>query len=178
MEARQLYADLAAEQKQSLTSPGAREVFTELCEAGCLQLVLAAIVALLRYSSHLQVFWTEMAGRPDNREKTTRILESAAETLENLFGSVIALENDGKGTEFIKIGRLPFSRVVSELRFYIKFINIANLLRADTEIRSPAELAKHLLTSYVRALTGDFHDRCVSGVIGKLTGSPYYSEEA
>ena len=42
-----LYGELAAEQKQSLTSPGAREDFTELCEAGCLQLALAAIVSFI-----------------------------------------------------------------------------------------------------------------------------------
>ena len=37
------FMDLAEEQKQELTSPGAREDFIELCEAGCLQLVLAGI---------------------------------------------------------------------------------------------------------------------------------------
>jgi hypothetical protein len=45
---------------------------------------------LLRYAPRLEAFWTEMVGRPDNREKATRTLESAARTLENLFGAVIA----------------------------------------------------------------------------------------
>jgi hypothetical protein len=45
--------DLAEEQKQELTSPGAGEDFIELC-AGCLKLVLAGIFALFRYSSLLE----------------------------------------------------------------------------------------------------------------------------
>jgi hypothetical protein len=56
----QFYEDLAAEEKQRLKSPGAREDFTELCEDGCLQLVLAAIVALFRFSPRLENLWTEM----------------------------------------------------------------------------------------------------------------------
>jgi hypothetical protein len=63
------YTDLAEAEKQTLTSPGAREDFTELCETACLQPVLATIVALLRYSPLLERFWTEMVGRPDNREQ-------------------------------------------------------------------------------------------------------------
>ena len=71
----QLYADLAAEQKQALTSPGAREDFTELCTDGCFQITLAALVVLLRYSPQLESYWAELVGRPENREKSARNLE-------------------------------------------------------------------------------------------------------
>ena len=117
--------DLAEKEKQKLASPGAREDFVELCKAGCFQPVLAGIVILLRYAPLLEAFWTEMVGRPDNREKTIRTLESASQTLENLFGGVIASEKEGKSNELEKIGRLPFSRVVRELRFHTRLINFA-----------------------------------------------------
>jgi hypothetical protein len=172
------YRDLAEEQKQSLTSPGAREDFTELCEAGCFQLVLAAIVALLRYSPQLEGFWTEMVGHPENREKDMRALENTAQTLENIFSGVIATENEGKNVEFAKIGQLPVSRVVSELRLYIRFINFASSISADTETQSPMELSKYLLCSYVRVMTGRFHDRSVSGLVGEASVSPEYNEVA
>ncbi len=172
------YTDLAEEQKQKLTSPGAREDFTELCDAGCFQLVLAGIVALLRYSPLLEGFWTEMVGHPENREKATRALENAAQTLENLFSGVIATENEGKNVEFAKIGRLPVSRVVSELRIYIRFINFASSMSVDTETRSPMELSKYLLSSYVRVMTGRFHDRSVSGLVGEAFSSLEYNEVA
>lgn len=173
-----LYTDLAEEQKQRLASPGAREDFTELCEAGCLQLVLAGIVTLLRYSPLLEGFWAEMVGHPENREKATRALENTAQTLEKLFNSVIASENEGKNVEFAKIGRLPVSHVVSELRFYIKWFNFASSISADTETRSPSELSKYLLSSYVRVMTGRFHDRSVSGLVGEASVSPEYNEVA
>jgi hypothetical protein len=44
----QFFAEWATEQEQGLTSPGAREDFAELRKDGCLPLVLAAMVALLR----------------------------------------------------------------------------------------------------------------------------------
>jgi hypothetical protein len=174
----QSYAAWAAEQKQRLASPGAREDFTELCDAGCFQLALAAIVTLLRYSPTLEGFWTEMVGRLDNREKATRTLQDAAQTLEGLFSSVIALEHEGKGAEFTKLGRLPVSQVTSELRFYIKFVNFAATLRAEKEVRSPIELSKYLLTSYIRKMTGRFHDRNASVLIQELFGPTNYDEVA
>jgi hypothetical protein len=74
-----VYMDLAEEEKRNLTSPGARQDFVELVEAGCFEPILAGTVMLLRYAPRLEEFWTELVGRPDNREKTNRALESAAE---------------------------------------------------------------------------------------------------
>jgi hypothetical protein len=173
-----LYMDLAEEEKQKLASPGAREDFVELCEAGCFQPILAGIVMLVRYAPRLEVFWVEMVGRPDNREKAIRTLESAAQTLENLFSGVIESENEGKSRELERIGRPPVSRVVNELRFYTRLVNSASSISAETETRSPAELAKYLLSSYVRSMTGRFHDRSVSGLAGEVSGLPEYNEVA
>jgi hypothetical protein len=173
-----LFMDLAEEEKQKLTSPGAWEDFVELCEAGCFQPILAGIVMLLRYTPRLEAFWIEMVGRPDNREKATRTLEGAAQTLENLFGAVIASENEGKKPELERIGRLPISRVVSELRVYTRLIKLASSISEETETRSPAELAKYLVSSYARIMTGRFHDRNVSGLVSEVWGLPEYNEVA
>ena len=174
----QLYAVLAREQEQRLPSPGARKDFAELCKDGCLPLALAALTTLLRYSPLLEQFWTELVGHPDNRDKVARSLENAARALENLFGNIIALEKKETNPEFAIIGRLPISLLVSELRFHIKFISFAGTLSADTETHSSVELSKYLLTSYVRQMTGRFHDRSVSGLIGEVVGPQDYSEEA
>jgi hypothetical protein len=174
----EFYADLASAQKQALTSPGAREDFTELCNNGCFQITLAALVVLLRYSPQLENCWTELVGRPDNREKSARNLEQAVETLENLFGNVIASEKQRKYGELVKIGRLPVSRVISELRLHIRFINFAGTLQEDNEIRSPVELTKYLLTSYGRRMTGRLHHRNVSSLIQEVLGLANYDDVA
>ena len=166
----QRYADLAAAQKQALTSPGAREDFTELCNDGCFQITLATVVVLLRYSSQLENYWIELVGRPDNREKSARNLELAVRTLEDLFGGIVSAEKEGENAELLQIGRVPVSRVISELGFYIRFINFAGTLQEDKEIRSPMELAKYLLTSYVRQMTGRPHHRNVSNLIQEVLG--------
>ena len=172
------YMDLAEEEKRKLTSPGAQEDFIDLCEAGCFQPVLAGIVMLLRDAPRLEHFWTELVGRPDNREKTTRTLESSAQTLENLFRGLIVSEIEGKSVELERIGRLPISRVVNELRFYTRLVKFAGTISAETEIRSPSELAKYLASSYVMSMTGRFHDRSVSGLVGEVSGAPEYNEVA
>src|SRR5215469_11728451 len=173
-----LLAEWATGQAQSLGSPGASEDFAELCKDGCLPQGLAVVVALLRYHPLLERFWTEMVGHPVNRDKASRTLENSAQTLEGLFGEIIAKEKSGENDELTKIGRLPVSRMVEELRMYIRFIHFAQTIRADTETRSPAQVAKYLLTSYVKCMTGRFHDRSVSGLVGEVLGPSDYNEVA
>lgn len=172
-----LYAAWTTELAKGLTSPGAREEFAELCETGCFPQGLAALILILRRAPLLETFWTEMVGNPSNRAKATRALEDAAQTFESLYAGARGPGTDAD-SELSKIGRIPITRIVSELRFHIKFINFAQLLAADTETHSPAELAKYLISGYVRRMTGDFHDRCVSGLIGEAISSDLYTEEA
>ena len=171
------YANWAADLAKGLTSPGAREEFAELCEDGCFPQGLAALVLILRRAPLLEKFWTEMVGNASNRANATRALEDAARTFESLYAGAIALGSDAEN-ELSKMGRIPIPRIVSELRLHIKIINFAQLLAADTETHSPAELGKYLISGYVRRMTGDFHDRCVSGLIGEVIASDTYTEEA
>lgn len=173
-----LHEEWAAEQRKQLRSPGAREDFTELCKDGCHLFALAALVALLRNSPLLEGFWKEMVGRPRNRQKAIRTLEGAAEILEKTFSELMALKKDEVTADFRKLGRLPIPELVYELRFYVRFFNFGESLSVDTETRSPAQLSKYLLTSYVYRITGHFHDRNVSGLIGEVLGPTDYTEGA
>ena len=77
----QVLKEWAVEEERSLTSPGPREEFAELCKHGCLPQGLALLIALLRSSPLLETFWVEMVGKPDKRDRTARALENAAHTL-------------------------------------------------------------------------------------------------
>jgi hypothetical protein len=119
-----------------------------------------------------------VVGQSGERDRATRALEDAANTLDNLFGTVMGREKDLLDKELMQAGRVPISRVASELRSYVKFLNFAERLSTDTETRSPVELSKYLLTSYGLRMTGRFHDRCVSGLIGEIVGPLDYNEVA
>lgn len=173
-----LYAELADQVRDELNSPGAREEFSELCHEGCLPQGLAAVVLLLRHSPFLENLWIETVGHARNRDKATHALEDAARTVEGLFGAAIAKGPQAETQLFEKMGRIPVSRVVSELRFYNRVINLSRFFREDTETRSLSELSKYFLTSYVRRMTGRFHDRCVSGLVGEIAGPSDYNEVA
>jgi hypothetical protein len=69
--------------------------------------VLAAIIALIRYSPRLEVIWAMIVGPPEKREKAKRASENAAEILEKIFG---AAEEEKDRAEFAKIGRIPPSQ--------------------------------------------------------------------
>ncbi len=173
-----LFAEWAAQEQQKLALPGAREDFAELCKHGCNPQVLAAIIALIRYSPRLEAIWAVIVGPPESRQQATRSLENAAATLEEVFGTFIAVEDEKDRAKFAKIERIPPSRMVSELRLYGRVINLAALLAVDTEAHSLGEVSKYILSSYANRTTGRFHDRNVSGLIGEIANSPEYNEVA
>ncbi len=172
------FAEWAERQGQKLASPGARTDFAELCRHGCTPQVLAAIIALFRFAPRVERLWAEMIGHPRKRQKVTRALEKAASMLEEVFGEFIAAEDESQRETFADLGRIPLSRLVSEVRFYIRFLNLAEGLAADTETRSIREVTNYLLASYVKRATGRFRDRNVSALLGELAGSVDYNEVA
>lgn len=88
--------------------------------------------------------------------------------LESLHSDVISRGEIVEAEEFSKIGRIPISRLANELRIHAKVVNLAELLKKDTEARSASEVARYLLTAYVHAMTGRFHDQSVSGLVGEI----------
>ncbi|MGH9438239.1 MAG: hypothetical protein ACRD22_10170 [Terriglobia bacterium] len=174
----QFIDESASEVEHGLHSPGGKEDFAELCEAGCLSKGLAALVFVLQRVPVFESVWTELVGDPANRVKTAASLEIAAQTLEKLYGAFIESETQTHTESFTKMGRIPISNLVSELRLHVKVINAASMLSVDTEARSLGQVARYLLTAYVKQMTGDFHDRSVSGLIAELLGSPDYNEVA
>jgi hypothetical protein len=168
----------SAVERQKLASSGARTDFDELCEAGCAPQVLALIIALLRYSPKLTGLGTVVLGDPDKREKAFRSLERASTALEEIFGETLTLEDEKVRADFLRIGRVPPSRLVSEIRFYAKLLAFAEWLPAELQLNSIVELAKYILAGYVERATGRFCDRNVSALIGDTVGPADHNEVA
>jgi hypothetical protein len=172
-----IFPEWAAELERELHSPGAREDFRELCKAGCSHNGLAALLMLLRHSPSLEGYWAKIVGHPNNRHKATHALEKAAQTLEGLYADALAAGSTEK-EEFTKIGRVPVSQIISELRMHTRLINFGKELGADTGTRSPTQFAKYFLAAYVRRMTGDFRDRGVSGLVAEILDLDGYNEVA
>jgi hypothetical protein len=162
------YAGWARKFHRSLPSPGAREDFDALCTAGCLSQGLATLLFLLRNAPIVERYWPEVAGQPDDRARAMVSLEKAAVALERLYPDVISREQTAKADVLSEIGGMPISQLVTELRLHAMVANFAQLLKQDTEARSAREVARYLLTAYVRRMTGRFHDEPVSGLVGEI----------
>jgi len=127
----------------------------------------------------LHHFESRHTWKESGQEKAIRTLEKTAATLEEVFREFLAAEEDDSVRAALAgMGRLPLSRLVSELRFYGGFLNLAKGLAADTETRSIKEVTKYLLAGYVKRATGQFRDRNVSALLGELVGPADYDEVA
>jgi hypothetical protein len=168
----------AEKQASKFESLDARTGLIGLVNNRCTPEVLAAIFALHRYSHLLERIWNEMVGNPNKRQRVSRAVEKAASMIEDVFRDVIAGEDDSMRAHYADVGRIPLSRILSELRFYHGFLNLAKGLRTDTETRSLQEFAKYLLSGYIKRASGRFHDREVSALLAELIGPPLFDEVA
>lgn len=174
----QLVRDWAQNQRTKLSLPGAQTDFDELTASGCVAQILAALLALLKWSPKMQDFWTQTYGNPKNRKRVIRSLERAASELEQLWSFTTDPENEKAEAQFAEIGRIAPSRLIPELRLYASMLDFLNRLPSESKTRSLKEFAKFVLTDYVKATTGDFRDRNVSGLVGEVIGPPDYNEVA
>ena len=74
----QLLRDWTQKQIAKLASPGARADFAELSASGCVPQLLAALLALLRWSPTMESFWQQLYGNPEKRRAVVRSLEKTA----------------------------------------------------------------------------------------------------
>jgi len=173
----EVLAAWTAKEKQRLASPGARDDFDELCQAGCVPQVLALIIALIRYAPQLGEYWNVLFGDLDKREKTLRSLERASEAFQDLFGNLVSRENEDLRTKLTEMGHISPSRLVSGMHFYVQILKGTEAF-ADIGANSLAEFTKYLLVGYVERATGRPCDKNVSGLIGEIVGPADHNEVA
>jgi hypothetical protein len=161
-----------------LLSPGAADDLSELSDNGCVPQIICGLLALLRWSPKAEQMWERVYSRPDIRSKAQRSLEKSAAVIEELFNFTISLEDKFIEAKFAAFGHLPPSRLAAELKAYGRFLAFLNRYPRDAQLRSFADFARFLLTDYVKAATGRFRDRNVSGLVSTIIGSDDYHEVA
>jgi len=168
----------AQQQVQTFAWPEARACFIELSQKECTPEVLAAILALYRHSPLFERIWASLVGDPRKRQRVAKALEKAALRIEDVFRDVLAAEDDHVRAQYVDMGRIPLSRLTSELRFYSWLMGMAGHISSETETRSLREFLKYLLVGYIKRATGRFHDREVSALLAELDNAPNFNERA
>jgi hypothetical protein len=146
-----------------------RAEFEELCECGCSPAVLAALMVLFRKGPEIEHMWTSVVGGSYQRERAQRNLERAAKTIEQMCGGSSGAETPEWTASIRKTGNIPPTEMVSQLRLYATVLTLAEKLAEEIETRSLRELVRYVLAAYVCQVTGAFHDRCVSALVGAET---------
>jgi hypothetical protein len=163
--------------KQKLADPGAQSDFDELCEGGCSPIVLAFILAVMRFSPELPALWSHIAGPAEQRRKVGLVFQRAAAKVEDAFRDL--MKADIKLPPYLTAkGIVPPATVAASLRFYSRFLNLEASLTSETGTRSGEEVAKYLLVSYIKKATGRYRDRNAATIIGEIFGPVDYNEVA
>jgi len=184
--------------RDSLAHWGTQQFFDELCESGCNDLAISIVIALLDRLQRGAEIWRATTGKKRDREQTVRALLKAAEALEALNeGFVTALLRDMNASldpdlrAILSLdtvtskslglsGQWPINApaahpadVVKALRLYVRVLRMFDDLSQQTHMHSSSSLPKYLLSAYVKRVTGSFHDKEVSALIGSALKTTY-----
>ena len=174
----QIVGDWAQRQEAQLLTPGAGDDFRELAAKGCVRQILAALLALLKWSPRVEVFWKQLYGNLEQRRRTRRSLEKASSMLADLFRFTIPLEDDEFAEGLAETGHLSPSRLVTELKLYSSTLDFLDRFPRETHTRSFEDFLRFVLIDYVKETTGRFRDRNVSALLGEVVGPSDYNEVA
>lgn len=171
-------ADWAERQAKKLTTIDARKAFRRLCEHGCVPQVLVTILAVIRHAASIEAYSTLVLGHVQDRQRASRSLEKAARALESLLSELMRTENEQARRLFSRMGHLPPSQLIRELRLYARIFDVFELLVRESRARSIQEVCRYLLVSYARRATGKYHDSETSALFAELCGPPDYNDVA
>jgi hypothetical protein len=164
--------------KNKLPSPGAHGDFGELCTNGCVAEILAILLESLRWSPKLEDFWSKFYGSPKARHRVRKNLEKTANATNGLFELLISFEGGEVTSMLWKINHIGPGRLVAEMRFYAKLLNLTDSISRETQAKSLRDFCMFTLVRYTKLSTRRFCDRNVSGLIAEVIGPVDYNEVA
>jgi hypothetical protein len=164
--------------------------------AGSSSLSLAIGISVIERSQHVAEIWRTTIGTARRRDQVVRALTKAADALEEVHESFItALLQDLKASldkdlrsmlsrdpaspdtpagfsEWPSSAPAPHpATVVKALRLYARFLRMFDDISDETQAHSSESFPKYLISAYVKRVTGSFHDREVSMLIGIVGGN-------
>jgi hypothetical protein len=165
-------AGFVVRQRAFLRSCGADREFQDLVIAGCEPQLLALLCLAVGWAPKLN--WIRRAiGAARRRDQLLRTLDKSAKMIEPIL--------EGLGLEFQSPSWTVDSEIVDIRTLYLSLLTYAEALRWEKNLASEVgelsfvDIGKYLLANYVKTVTGKYHDREVSALIGaKLGNADYY----
>lgn len=170
---------------KSLTGFGAKQAFNTLSKANCSESSLAFLLYLIRSGPRWSNMYRLLAGSQRRRSQIGALLARAAATLEQIdqtFEKTVSREKNEllSPSRKMHVGETHrLELVVSpatcarSLRAYVRVLNVFESASREAKIHSPEAFGKYLLSAYVRATTGDYHDVEVSALISGALREQY-----
>jgi hypothetical protein len=200
----QLVQLLAMRKREVLVQWTSEADFDELCREGCSEVSLALALWAIEASQSIEQRWRKTVPSARRRKQIVRILEKAADVLEELQNSFSAailegvkksLPEDLRKSVNLESGILNIvsnmkpkwpqnapaphpANTIRALRLYARVLSMFHAISEETQAHSSDSIPKYLISAYVKRATGDFHDAQVSALIGSALGSGTYDETA
>jgi hypothetical protein len=197
----QVARDLVKERKKSLDRWASIDSFNALSEEGCNEYSLVLCLKLTQSArSHKHKFQRAL-GSGRERDQAARSFEKAAGALERFITSLDAAVWDDLASAPSAVLKTAHNlakqinprdeeaqwpsylaaphpnTIIRGLRFYSRlFRDLPHLW--DPGMPYSESLGKYLLSAYVKRITGKFHDKEVSALVGNATSTDGYDETA
>jgi hypothetical protein len=201
LDLRQLVHLAAMQKRKSLVQWASEADFDELCQDGCSEVSLALTLWGIEVSQSIEQTWRSAVPSARRRRQTIRILEKAADVLEEIQNSfVTAIPQEVKKSlpdnprkslpsdlEIISTAKIEWpeyapaphpATTIRALRLYAGALGMFHAMSEETQAHSSDSVPKYLISAYVKRATGDFHDAQVSALIGSALGREIYDETA
>ena len=112
-------------QVAAFRNPKTESDLSELCAHGCQEEVLFVLLYVVGHAPKLAALWVAMVGPPKKREKTSRVLERAAASLEDALAIVLAAEDEEAKGQLREMGGVSPSLLIAELKLYASYFKLA-----------------------------------------------------
>jgi hypothetical protein len=156
---------------------GARKELDRLLELGVCGESIVAAVFLIEFLPTIDAVFRSFLGDIQDKKRKAKCLGTAANVMEDIAKYLSRGAMD-KNDALANNALLSAGQTAESLHFYASAIFFREDLLAALDANSGLEIAKYVFASSIRKITGKYHDREVSGLIGVLLSLPDYDETA
>ncbi len=152
--------------------------FNRLLKLGVQEETLIPILLFFSLFPSVDLTLRNFLGEPRERKRKAKALRDAARVMDEIAALTPAgadeIAGNGTNAHLLSTPKLT----ADSLHFYANFLFIYEQLRQALDVNSGEEVAKYSFAASVKLITGKYHDREVSAIMGVILGKRDYDETA